>query len=208
MRALPIHVDEQSVVAKMVNIGSRVDVALTVEGKHPDLGELATKTLLHSVEVIGVEKPSTNRRTTGPNTATITVAVTPADANRIINAEGTGTLDLTLCSPNNEVQVSTGDEDHKITRKELLGLRDIPAPPPPPKPFTIEKWEGGNVRILKISPEQVEEAQRATAVTKKFSGENETPETAANDARPSATAASTNAATFETVVPVNVKEQD
>ncbi|HTN75946.1 MAG TPA: Flp pilus assembly protein CpaB, partial [Pirellulaceae bacterium] len=62
MRALPIHVDEQSVVAKMVNLNSRVDVALTVEGTHPDLGEMATKTLLHNVEVIGVDRTSATRR--------------------------------------------------------------------------------------------------------------------------------------------------
>jgi pilus assembly protein CpaB len=187
-RALPIHVDEQSVVAKMVNIGSRVDVALTVEGSHPELGELATKTLLHNVEVIGVEKPSSSRRSTSLNTtATITVAVTPADANRIINAEGFGTLDLTLCSPSNEVAVSIGDEDHKVTKKDLLGLPEIPAPPPAPKPFTIEKWEGGSVRILKISPEQVEEAQRSTTASKKFNAEVSAP--AAPKAQPAATRA-------------------
>ena len=206
MRALPIHVDEQSVVAKMVNVGSKVDVALTVEGSHPDLGELATKTLLHSVEVIGVEKPSTTRRATTPNKATITVAVTPADANRIINAEGSGTLDLTLCSTSDEVPVSVGDEDHKITRRDLLGLSVIT----PPKPFTIEKWEGGSVRILKISPEQVEEAERTTAASKKFGAEATTPVKApVKEARTAPTAASTDAASLEsTTVPVATTPQN
>lgn len=172
MRAMPINVDEQSVVAKMVSIGSRVDVALTVEGTHPDIGELATKTLLHNVEVIAVDRPST-RRGAANTKATITVAVAPADANMLINAEGTGTLDLTLCSPNGDdaVPVSVGGEDHKITRRDLLGLSPLPPAPIPPKPFVIEKWEGGSVKLLKISQERIEEAQRATATSKKFNGQ-------------------------------------
>lgn len=176
MRALPIHVDEQSTIAKMVNIGSRVDIALTVQGSHPDIGELATKTLLHNVEVIAVENGSgnNNRRTGQSGPATITVAVTPADANMLINAEGTGTLNLTLCGiAEGEAQpVSVGHPDHKITRRDLLGLSPLP---PAPKPFIIEKWEGGGVKLIKISPDQVEEAQRATANSKKFNAEKSIP---------------------------------
>jgi pilus assembly protein CpaB len=173
MRAMPINVDEQSVVAKMVSIGSHVDIALTVEGTHPDLGELATKTLLHNVEVIAVEKPSASRRGTAANQqATITVAVAPADANMLINAEGTGTLDLTLCSPINgdTIPVSIGGEGEGewFTRRELLGLAPIPPAPAPPKPFVIEKWEGGNVKTVVISQDRMEEAVRATTASKKF----------------------------------------
>lgn len=174
MRAMPINVDEQSIVAKMVSIGSRVDIALTVEGSHPDLGELATKTLLHNVEVIAVEKPSSSRRSASTNDkATITVAVSPADANMIINAEGTGTLDLTLCSPaeGDAIPVSVGNADHKITQRELLGLSPIPPAPAPPKPYTIEKWEGGALKVITISQERQQEAQRATATSKKFGAE-------------------------------------
>jgi pilus assembly protein CpaB len=171
MRAMPINVDEQSVVAKMVSIGSHVDVAMTVEGTHPDLGELTTKTLLHNVEVIAVEKPSTNRRGIATNQkSTITVAVTPADANMLIVAEGTGKLDLTLCSPadGETIPVSIGGEDHKTNRRELLGLAPIPPAPAPPKPFVIEKWEGGNLKTVVISQDRMEEAVRATTASKKF----------------------------------------
>lgn len=195
MRAMPIKVDEQSVVAKMVNIGSHVDIALTVEGSHPDLGELATKTLLHNVEVIAVEKPSTSRRGSTNNSATITVAVTPADANILINAEGTGTLDMMLCSPadGEALPVSVGGESHMITRRELLGLSPIPPAPAPPKPVIIEKWEGGNVKILKISQEHIEEAQRATANSKKFGNGQQVPVSteASGVSRPSAESSTT-----------------
>lgn len=170
MRAMPIHVDEQSVIAKMVNIGSRVDVALTVTGTHPDLGEMATKTLLYNVEVIGVDKPTSRRIGTASSTATITVAVAPSDANMLITAEGSGTLNLSLCSQKDagEVPVSIGGEDNLITRRDLLGLSPIPPAPPAPKPFTIERWEGGAVKILTISPDRVEEGRQSTVNSKKF----------------------------------------
>jgi pilus assembly protein CpaB len=173
MRAMPINVDEQSIVAKMVNIGSKVDIALTVEGSHPDLGEIATKTLLHNVEVIAVEKPkAASRGTAATQQATITVAVAPADANMLINAEGTGKLDLTLCSPatGEDVPVSTGDSDYKITKRDILGLSPLPPPPAPVKPFTIEKWEGGAMKQMVISQDRVEEGLRGTAASKKFNG--------------------------------------
>ncbi len=210
MRAMPIKVDEQSVVARMVNIGSHVDIALTVEGSHPDLGELATRTILHNVEVIAVEKPTTSRRgMTNNNGATITVAVSPADANMIINAEGTGTLDMTLCSPaEGDVQpVSIGGDSHAITRRELLGLSPIPPAPVPPKPVIIEKWEGGSVKILKISQEHVEEAQRATATSKKFGNGKQLPVNteASGISRPTAEASTT---TVIEPVPVTTEVQN
>lgn len=194
MRAMPISVEEQSVVAKMVSIGSRVDIALTVEGDHPDLGEVATKTLLRNVEVIAVEKPSSTRRGSNANSnATITVAVNPADANMLINAESAGKLDLTLCSPNdkNEHPVSVGGESHMITRRDLLGLSPLPPPPAaaaPPKPVIIEKWEGGSLKLIKVSPEHVEEAERSTAASKKFNADKSVPvSTTSTDVEPVST---------------------
>ncbi len=205
MRAMPIHVDEQSVVAKMVNIGSRVDVALTVTGSHPELGEMATKTLLHNVEVIGVDKPSSStRRGSAANTsATITVAVTPLDANTLITAEGTGTLNMSLCSLANgdEVPVSVGGEDNKVTRASLLGLSPLPPKPAPQKPFTIERWEGGSVKILKISPEHVEEGRQGTLTSKKFNPDQSVPVKAQDGVR--AGAAGTSTVTIEDVSPVS-----
>jgi pilus assembly protein CpaB len=174
MRAMPIHVDEQSVIAKMVKIGSRVDIALSVEGSHPDLGELATKTLMHNVEVIAVDTNNSSRRGGATSNATITVAVSPADANRLITAEGSGTLNMTLCGEveSETVPVSVGGEANKITRRELLGLSPIP---PAPKPFVIERWQGGTVNLMKISPERVEEAIRSTAASKKFNPNQQVP---------------------------------
>lgn len=173
MRAMPIHVDEQSVIAKMVNIGSRVDVAMTVEGDHPDLGEMATKTLLHNVEVIGVDKPTaTARRTTsgGSSPATITVAVSPADANLLITAEGTGKLKLSLCGTQESLEhpVSIGGEANMITRRDLLGLAPLAPAPPAPQPYTIERFEGGSMKVITLSQSRVEEAKRATVNSKKF----------------------------------------
>ncbi len=167
MRAMPIQVDQQSIIAKMVKIGSRVDIALTVTGTHPDLGEMATKTLLHSVEVIAVEADNSSRRGGNTSSATITVAVPPADANMLITAEGTGTLNMTLVgeADHGTTPVSIGGDANRITRRELLGLSPIP---PAPKPFVVERWQGGQVNLLRISPDLIEEGIRSTAASKKF----------------------------------------
>jgi hypothetical protein len=53
----------------------------------------------------------------------------------------------------------------------MLGLTPIPPAPAPAKPVTIEKWEGGNVKIITVSPAQQAEAERSTAASKKFNPE-------------------------------------
>ena len=162
--------------------GSFVDIALSVEGDHPDLGELATRTLVRSVKVMDVARPD-RRRGAQQGSLAMTVAVSPLDANRLITAEKTGVLTVTLCSvQDGEKPLVEGDAD-SITRKELLGLRDIPpppappAPPVPPQPFRVEQWRGIQRDVLELAPsdEGREEVRSVTTFEPRTPVELQTP---------------------------------
>jgi len=83
------------------------------------------------------------------------VAVTPADANKLIVAQRSGTLQATLVSAQGEAAGPSGDD--AVSRRQLLGLKEVV----PPRKFTIEKWSGSDVRILEMSNERIQESRNA-----------------------------------------------
>jgi hypothetical protein len=97
----------------------------------------------------------TTRRGSDPLSSTITVAVTPADANKLIVAQRSGTLQAALVSAQGEAAPVTGDD--AVSRRQLLGLKEVV----PPKRFTIEKWSGSDVRILEMSNDRIQESRNA-----------------------------------------------
>jgi pilus assembly protein CpaB len=173
-RAMTVLIDRSPTGSEKIEEGSFVDIAMTVEGDHPDLGGVATRTLLRRVMVVDPhagpsESGNRNLRVIAehqPNTSYVTVAVSPADANKLINAERAGKLSMTLCSQEDEVAAEPADS---ITKRELLGLRELPAPPvaafpvPPPKPFVAERWSGGKLSIVEISHDRVRESREVSA---------------------------------------------
>ncbi len=150
-RAFTIKLDQDSL--RGIEDDSKIDIAMSVKGDHPDLGELATRTLLRNVQVIGV------RSKQGSAGASLTLAVTSKDANKLITAQQTGTLSVTLCGAGEGEFVN---DDDSITRRELLGLAEIPQPSPDPRPYTVEKWEGGSLKMIELSATHVEESRHAT----------------------------------------------
>ena len=92
----------------------------------------------------------------------LTVAVSPKDANKLINAQKASTLNVTLCSHKAE-STPVYNEDDSITRRDLLGLSEIPAPP---KPYTIEKWEAGHLKKIQLSNRHREVNQSVAAPAK------------------------------------------
>jgi pilus assembly protein CpaB len=169
-RALTIAVQGADTGGKRLAEGDYIDIALTVEGTHPDLGEVTTRTLLKNVLVVdaGAVEPIARNARRGAEAASslITVAVPPADANRLIVAQRTGTLQATLVSA---ADAAAGGQpvDHAVSRRQLLGLKDAPAP----KRFTVEKWTGTQMKIIEMSDDRVRESrdvsvgQRLTAAT-------------------------------------------
>jgi Flp pilus assembly protein CpaB len=165
-RAVTIDVQGAETGGEPLAEGDLVDISLTVEGDHPDLGEVTTRTLLHGVLVVDAEangpvvRNSKEARSGRRQTDEITVAVKPADANKLVVAQRTGTLSVALVSAQDAVQPAADDAD-AISRRELLGLKEI-TPPPAPKKYTVEKWTGSTVRIIEMTDDRVRESRDVT----------------------------------------------
>ncbi len=174
-RAVTVSVVGASTGGKRLTEGDHVDIALTVEGNHPDLGEVQTRTLMRSVMIVDAAAGEPLRTTGSRNQMIshqtvgdrITLAVKEADANRLIVAERTGTLSVTLCSRKDQDNLA---DDTTISRRELLALREIPPPPapeppppvippPPPKVYRIESYVGGSRQIIEMTEDRINEAQ-------------------------------------------------
>ena len=159
-RAITIDVVGATPGGKRLSEGDRIDLTLTVEGTHPDLGEVTTKTLLKDVLVMDsiMDRPLQRgaRRANGIITEGITVAVTPDDANKLVVAERTGTLAAVLRSTKDAGDI---DNDIKsINRRELLGLKPLSAPKPQ-KQFRIEHYSGGKVTVQEFDGNKVRESR-------------------------------------------------
>ena len=159
-RAITIDVVGATTGGKRLTEGDRIDITLTVEGTHPDLGEVTTKTLLKDVLIVEsvLDRPLQrgSRRSNGIITEGLTVAVTPDDANKLVVAERTGTLGAVLRGTKD---VGNVDTDAKaINRRELLGLKPIPAPKPQ-KHFRIEHYSGGKVTVQEFDGNKVRESR-------------------------------------------------
>jgi pilus assembly protein CpaB len=161
MRAVSIDVVGAETGGKRLEEGDHVDISLTVEGSHPDLGEITTKTLLTDVLVVDAAasrpRERSARRTATPVVEGLTVAVSPEDANKLMVAQRTGILGVTLRSA---LDVAKEDDTtHEINRRELLGLRELP-PPPAPRRYTIEKYSGGKLQVLEFDGDRIRESRQ------------------------------------------------
>jgi len=171
MRAVTVTVQGADAGGKRLTEGDYVDVSLTVEGTHPDLGEVATRTMLRNVLVVDAAagRPTMRgvRTRDRRDVSELTLAVSPADANKLIVAEKTGDLTVNLVAAA-DVQGPASDTNDGITRRQLLGLKEIvpPAPVVPAKKYTVEKWSGGSLRVLEMSDDRVREARDVTTQTK------------------------------------------
>lgn len=116
MRALSINITDGSAVSGFLNPGNYVDTLVTLRGDEEDTSE--TVTLLQAVPVLAV-----NSRVGQSDVATdaarpsITVAVTPEQAERLTHAVAEGDVTLTL---RNDIDV-THVETNGAFANELLG---------------------------------------------------------------------------------------
>ena len=165
-RAVTIQVQGADTGGKRLEEGDHIDLAMTVEGTHPDLGEVMTRTLLRNVLVVdaNASRPLVRRgsKKTDAAPSTITVAVAPPDANKLIVAERTGTLVATLVSRQDVAAGSPTAIDDTVTRRELLGLKEMP-PAPAPKKFTVEKWSGTSVRFIEMTGDRIRESREVSS---------------------------------------------
>lgn len=173
-RAVTIEAEGAETGGKRLSEGDLVDISLTVEGTHPDLGEVTTRTLLRDVLVVDAlaHRPlqrgnASSVSSRNIDSSNLTVAVKPADANKLIVAQRSGTLGVTLVSTAEPAQgenqpAAAVDEpiDDTVTRRELLGLKELP---PPPKKFVAEKWSGTSMTVIEMSDDRVRESRTMPA---------------------------------------------
>jgi pilus assembly protein CpaB len=159
-RAVTISVEGAATGGRRLAEGDHVDISLTVEGTHPDLGEVTTRTLLRQVLIVDAKQDYPRARGVDRNKllkrddSELTVAVTSADANKLIVAQRTGTLAVTLV-PAADADGAAPDSDDTINRRQLLGLKEVP----PVRKYTLEKWSGSTVSRMEWSDDRVREAR-------------------------------------------------
>jgi len=218
-KAVTLAVDAKAALNGMIQPESLVDITLTVKNDHPEIGGLATLTLLRRVRVLATSRnrfPASEDRP--GDLRNITVAVSSEDANKLILAQQYGTLSVVLCSkeegtsPDSTLVIpasaSAGTDDlvpqpdpltsnlpgqDMVNINTLLGLRPVEIKPQEkPIPKTAQIWRGNSVEEVTFAGWQVEEAENATLVAE---GKKAAPMRIAPSgaARPAADTASGNA---------------
>ncbi|NCN27680.1 Flp pilus assembly protein CpaB [bacterium] len=166
-RALSIAIDEETGVTKLLKPGDRVDVIAKIDYNQADGRASEVKTLLQNVHVLAVgelvqnnsptvfeqdaitgEYKSINLRA-DRSFATVTVEVTPAQAQVLIYTQETSRLFLTLRNPVDQLpaNLSTINVDEVLGENSKKAIADRlarqvrtpaavrPAPPPPKNPW-------------------------------------------------------------------------
>jgi len=123
-RALQIELRGAQAVAGFVNPGDFVDVLFT--GTDPKKKKPHTRTLLQAKEVLAVDErlalDDQGSAATGRVAPSVTLALTPVEAQMVTHAQRTGTLTLTL---RNHVDV-TRQEVHGVAPGEFIGAANKP----------------------------------------------------------------------------------
>lgn len=170
MRAITIAVNEVAGVAGFVKPGEKVDVIGTMEPKKSEEGTVGW-TVIQDVEVLAVAQdlgdiPKTDQKdTNAPNSkeqgkvgTSVTLAVTPDQAQKIALAEERGVLRLTLRPAVQEAEVKL----NPVKESQLIPyqvaprppVRDIPStvtvPAPTPRGKQIEVISGGKSQIITV----------------------------------------------------------
>lgn len=165
-RTVTLQVDANSALNGMIQPESHVDITLTVRDEQPELGGLATLTLLRGVKVLATSQARFPRSEDRPaNLRNITVAVSPKQANKLILAQRYGTLSITLRSSlEDDLLADAGAEDDRdlVNPNDLLGLVVQSIPEPVTK--TAQIWRGGKMQQLTFEVSEIEESLDATAV--------------------------------------------
>jgi len=159
-RAVTLQVDANSALNGMIQPEAFVDVILTVKGDHPDLGGLATLTLLRRVKVLATSQARFRRSEDRPGELqNITVSVLPRQANKLILAQRYGTLSVTLRSSQEDELAEAEDNYDLVNTNELFGLPLIPQPEPTGK--TAQIWRGGRMQEITFFESEIAESLQA-----------------------------------------------
>jgi pilus assembly protein CpaB len=129
MRALSINISDGSAVSGFLNPGNYVDVLVTIDGD--EAREAETRTLLQAVTVLAVNnRIGSTVENVERMRPSVTVAVTPDQAEKLTHAVAQGEVTLTL---RNDIDV-THVETHGAMARILLGGQTDD------KRITVKEW--------------------------------------------------------------------
>jgi len=155
MRAVTFAVDNNSGVAGFVTPESHVDIVAMVGSA----AETKAQPILSDVEVIAVGQmyQKTPGQTTAVPASSVTVAVTPEDAQKLIKGVVAGKLYLTLRNDKDHTPVATVDVTSLFAKpaapkNELAALPPPSALPPPPLPGVPDAGPGAGPGALPAAP--------------------------------------------------------
>ncbi|MGD9645117.1 MAG: Flp pilus assembly protein CpaB [Pirellulales bacterium] len=160
-RAVTVSVDPNNALDGVLVPEAIVDISLTVRGDHPEVGGMSTLTLLRRVKVLATNRdryPTEERLNQGIRS--VTVAVTPEQANKLILAQRFGSLSVTLRGALEDEQlahVEDADID-MVNPAEVLGL----SPVPPRRQKKAQIYRGGSLTEVVFDDDRISEAHRAS----------------------------------------------
>jgi pilus assembly protein CpaB len=159
-RAVTIEVESSRALGGVLVPESIVDVLLTVGNEQEALGGGRTLTLVESVKVLATDQQRFKaEERLGQNLRSVTIAVRPREANKLVLAQRHGTLSLALRSSAGDDQVALNTQN-SIDLRTLLGLENIPN-----RRHKVQIWRGTSMTEVEFSGREVQEARAATAAT-------------------------------------------
>jgi len=165
-RAVTITVDRDNAVDGLVLPESIVDVSMTVQGDHPELEGVATVTLMKKVKVLATsyERFRGEERLNTP-IRSVTLAVSPEQANKLILAQRYGSLSVTLRGMAEDdlhlASNSSSENDNMVNPSDLIRLTPIVERPKVVRRAQI--WRGMSVEEVEFNDSQIEEAHAVSS---------------------------------------------
>jgi pilus assembly protein CpaB len=123
MRALTVSVNHSSGVSGFILPNARVDVLVTVSSP-AQKEESTTKIILEDIKVLAVDQTYERKEDDPVTVQTVTLLVTPEDAEKLVLASTEGKLQLSLRNTSDRSANSTPG----VQLKELIAKQDRPAP--------------------------------------------------------------------------------
>ncbi len=136
MRAITVRVDDVAGVAGFLLPGNQVDVVSS--RRAGSSREYESETILHRITVLAVDQHATQERDRPIIVRAVTLAVTPPQAERLLEATQEGKIQLTLRNPLEEIE------------EEPLEVAAAPEPVAAPAPAPRRVYRPQNIRVSVI----------------------------------------------------------
>ncbi len=151
MRAVTIRVDDVRGVAGFVRPGDRVDVLLTQTVN----GNAVADVLLKNVKVLAVDQVANDHQENPTVARAVTAEVNTEQAQKLVLAQGVGSLSLVLRQPDNQIEAA----DRRVTLADL-GSTEVVDTKPNPEQAQISALEAQLAEMKKMSQASTEQGRK------------------------------------------------